>query len=372
MKLTQKRVRKMMAQRRRLSRNTIAQEDLGILQLDSRRNAALLPVMDALNAPASGVPQGLSELSRATESFDQLPVSESGQGFLVHASLNTTFKQKSNALLNNKVFKCATITRMHETMKRLYEAAEKLHGIAGQSAVANFLNESPQLLNNWERRGISKGGAFKAAQKIGCNVVWLISGIGRSTDTPNKWFDDGYVNGVYGSKDELEQPVETSDVLIEAEKVETKPGAHPESIRYSVDVSRFRRVFVIGMAQGGLPERVWTDGDYPVGATDKYAEIATRDPHAFLTPIVGHSMAPRYNAGEFALVEPATEPELEDDVLVRLASGETMLKRLLARRGGIRLGSYNDPDVITFQPEEISWMYYVAHPVPARKIKNRI
>ncbi len=109
-----------------------------------------------------------------------------------------------------------------------------------------------------------------------------------------------------------------------------------------------------------------------MGATDKYSEIATSDPHAFLVPIVGDSMVPRYNPGEFALVEPETEPELEDDVLVRLSSGETMLKRLLARRGGIRLGSYNTQDTQTYQPEEITWMYYVAHPVPARKIKSRM
>ena len=49
-----------------------------------------------------------------------------------------------------------------------------------------------------------------------------------------------------------------------------------------------------------------------------------------------------------------------------------MLKRLLARRGGIRLGSYNVQDVQTFQPNEIAWMYYVAHPVPARKIKTLV
>ena len=83
-------------------------------------------------------------------------------------------------------------------------------------------------------------------------------------------------------------------------------------------------------------------------------------------------MIPRFNPGEFALVEPGTEPELEDDVLVRLNTGETMIKRLLSRRQGIRLGSYNDSEVFTFEKEAITWMYYIAHPVPARKIKTRL
>lgn len=149
-------------------------------------------------------------------------------------------------------------------------------------------------------------------------------------------------------------------------------GPLPIPLTYPADTTKFRRVFVVGRAQGGLPDRIWTDGDYPVGVTDQYAELASPDPHAFLVPVVGLSMAPRYNPGEFGLVEPGTEPELEDDVLVRLATGETMIKRLLSRRQGIRLGSYNDAEVLTFSPEQISWMYYIAHPVPARKIKTRL
>ncbi len=82
-------------------------------------------------------------------------------------------------------------------------------------------------------------------------------------------------------------------------------------------------------------------------------------------------MIPRYNPGEFALVEPETEPEIEDDVLVRLSDGQTMLKRLLSRRGGWRFGSYNSPDVLFYEPNEVTWVYYVAHPVPRRKIKAR-
>lgn len=150
-------------------------------------------------------------------------------------------------------------------------------------------------------------------------------------------------------------------------------GHHPVLLKYPINTKNFRCVFVVGRAQGGLPERIWTDGGYPVGVTDEYAEIATADPHAFLSPVVGTSMAPRFNPGEFALVEPSTDPEIEDDVLVRLASGETMLKRLLSRRDGlIRLGSYSEHATYTYRPEEISWMYYVAHQVPARKIKIRM
>lgn len=138
----------------------------------------------------------------------------------------------------------------------------------------------------------------------------------------------------------------------------------------AIQAAGTRKVWVIGNGQGGLPDRIWEDGGYPTGASDKFAEVATDDQHAFVVCVRGDSMIPRYQPGEYALVEPSTEPEIEDDVLVRLSSGETMIKRLLSRRGGIRLGSYNSAEVMTYREEDITWIYYVSHPIPARKIKH--
>ena len=138
------------------------------------------------------------------------------------------------------------------------------------------------------------------------------------------------------------------------------------------NLRNLQQVPVIGTTQGGFPDRIWTDGDFPPGDSDSYAECSTADENAFLCRVVGDSMAPRYRPGEFCLVEPNTEAEIEDDVLVRLVTGETMLKRLLGLRGGLRLGSYNDSTVYTYEPGEVRWYYYVAHGVPARKIRHRI
>ena len=133
-----------------------------------------------------------------------------------------------------------------------------------------------------------------------------------------------------------------------------------------------RAVPVVGRCQGGFPARTWGDGDQPIGVTDEYAMVATIDDNAFVCQVVGPSMVARYMPGEYALIEPNTAPEIEDDVLVRLHTGETMLKRLLSRRGGVRLGSYADPEVFSYREDEITWMYYVAHPIPARRIQHRM
>lgn len=157
------------------------------------------------------------------------------------------------------------------------------------------------------------------------------------------------------------------------------PATHPLFVAEGwtdyqpVRPGKFNFVWVVGQGAGGnLPERMWTDGDYPVGATDEYAEVVSTDPHAFIVKVVGSSMIPKFTPGDYALVEPGTEPDIEDDVLVRLTNGQTMLKRLLSRRGHIRFGSYNEPSVLTFEKQEVVWMYYVAYPVPARKIKLRV
>lgn len=85
-------------------------------------------------------------------------------------------------MFNNSLFSLKTIGLMHQQAARLYEAAQTLKSIVGQSAVARFLNESPQTVKNWESRGISKVGAIKAQELIGCNATWLLTGVGRMSE----------------------------------------------------------------------------------------------------------------------------------------------------------------------------------------------
>lgn len=140
----------------------------------------------------------------------------------------------------------------------------------------------------------------------------------------------------------------------------------------SIRPGKIKEIAVVGRGNGGaMPHVIWSDGDYPVGATGETAEIASSDPQAFVIEVEGPSMIPKYTPGDFALVEPNTAPDLEDDVLVRLKTGETMIKRLVSRRGGVSLSSYNDSVVLFFKAEDVDWMYYVPYPVPRKKIKSR-
>lgn len=246
-----------------------------------------------------------------------------------------------------------TASGLSERVKVLFDESDvKPHAVAKAAGVTE------DTVSKWlsgEVQTISLDQAVGIQEAFGVNAVWLVMGKGAPRAAV---FEDPRPRPL---------PPKAAKPRKKAED-----STEPTPLTYQADVAKYRQIPVVGRAQGGLPDRIWTDGDYPVGATQQYAEVASADPQAFLTPVVGLSMIPRYNPGEFALVEPGTEPELEDDVLVRLNSGETMIKRLLSRRQGIRLGSYNDPEVFTFDPADVTWMYYVAHPVPARKIKTRL
>lgn len=60
---------------------------------------------------------------------------------------------------------------------------------------------------------------------------------------------------------------------------ELKAGKRPIELESNRDIAApvrayaGNRIWVIGNGQGGLPDRIWTDGDHPVGASDKYAEV---------------------------------------------------------------------------------------------------
>lgn len=227
--------------------------------------------------------------------------------------------------------------------------------------------------------------AFIRKQYCGGKAAELARRIERSDSYVNRLFYPPGKNGAKGIGPEIMQacteafdlprgfwemtPEEAAvEISGSSSTAETAPPpAMPEG-SIPVDPTKSHRIWVVGKGAGGLSERIWTDGDHPVGATDQYGLVASTDPHAFLVEVSEESMIPKYTPGDFALVEPGTVPELEDDVLVRLTSGMTMIKRLLSQRGAYRLGSYNSTAVLHYRFEDVDWVYYIAHPVPRRKI----
>lgn len=89
------------------------------------------------------------------------------------------FNRNANMACNNILFnalKIASMAKAHSSMQRLYEVAREKK-VVGQSAVARALNVSPQVVKNWESRGVSEKGARLAHQAFGCDPSWLLETI---------------------------------------------------------------------------------------------------------------------------------------------------------------------------------------------------
>lgn len=60
---------------------------------------------------------------------------------------------------------------MHSSLQRLLELTGK-----NQEELARAMDESPQTITNWKKRGVSKSGAIKASALFNVSTSWVLSG----------------------------------------------------------------------------------------------------------------------------------------------------------------------------------------------------
>lgn len=66
----------------------------------------------------------------------------------------------------------------HPSVLRLLEAS----GMS-QEETAKAIDEFPQTITNWKKRGVSKAGALKAAAKFGVAANWILTGEGKKEES---------------------------------------------------------------------------------------------------------------------------------------------------------------------------------------------
>lgn len=248
------------------------------------------------------------------------------------------FKQKSNAAFNNDLFNDQKIGDMHETMKRLYLAANELHALEGQSAVARKMNLSPQRLNNWEARGMSKNGMLIAEQTIGCSALWIETGAGNMRAA-------GAISPSSNTQ------------------YESKPGQ--SNAEDGPEIGRLIRIPVVGMAQLG-DNGYLAELETPTGFGDGHIPFPAKSSSAYALRCRGDSMKPRIKNGEFVIVDPGLTPAPGDEVLVKSKDGRVMVKELLYIRDGMaHLLSVNESHgKLSMAMEEIEFIHGVAGIMP--------
>lgn len=70
---------------------------------------------------------------------------------------------------------------MNEIFERLTQAAAKLD-LHGNSNIARFLNESPQVVTNWSKRGVPARKIIEIAPLLGVSPEWLQTGKGEKSN----------------------------------------------------------------------------------------------------------------------------------------------------------------------------------------------
>lgn len=193
---------------------------------------------------------------------------------------------------------------MHPSMQRLYQACAAIGSITHPrpSDIALFAKSSPQAINNWAKRGISREGALNIEKLRGVRAAWLMDGVGEMR----------------------------------------APNVEP-----AMDMSGKKYPLVSFVQAGGWTEIC--DNFQPGDADEWYPSAKNLGPHGYMLRVRGKSMyAPgqkySFDEGMLLHVNPSMEPVPGQFVIVRRnGSQEATFKRYILIDGQPYLEAIN-PD----------------------------
>lgn len=88
-----------------------------------------------------------------------------------------------NAACINGPFSWPTLSGVHPSFQRLLTFVQMQTAASSQPVLidadlARAMNESQQVIGNWQSRGVSAAGALNAQRLFGCSATWLLDGSG--------------------------------------------------------------------------------------------------------------------------------------------------------------------------------------------------
>lgn len=126
-----------------------------------------------------------------------------------------------------------------------------------------------------------------------------------------------------------------------------------------------RKVNIVGTAQLG-PDGYWESVD---AGTDGWVETWTRDPDAYALRLKGDSMSPAIRSGWISVCEPNHRLVPEEYVMIKLKTGQSMVKELLFDRcDEVVLMSVNGNARTTIAWADIEKAHYVGAILPPSKV----
>lgn len=202
----------------------------------------------------------------------------------------------------------------HPTMARVFEATKKK-----PAELADEIGTSPQNINNWCNRGISKAGAVTISQRYNIDLSWLLTGDGemRSTKDDAAAFVASLPSGIYQEDSEawrLENQVMVSFYDVRFCCGDGAGSYEFEALKKTLpfDQSFFKR-------RGLVP--------------DNFKMIYA----------LGDSMSPYIHEGDAVGIDVADIEIKDGQVYALFLDGDRMIKRIFKEAGGVlRLSSDNN------------------------------
>lgn len=136
---------------------------------------------------------------------------------------------------------------MHITMQRLYTATQELYQTNTQTGIAHLLNISPQVVKNWENRGISNQGILNIQDKLNLSSNWIKTGKGEmlveknSTNTVtninnvNSFIHENYGEVIASSSENSNKSKNTYIEVLDLHKAVEKQQTHSFLIKVPDD-----------------------------------------------------------------------------------------------------------------------------------------
>lgn len=247
-------------------------------------------------------------------------------------------------------------SRMEKTNIPWPVIEQKLAGLNKNPAwLAHQLRTGTNTVSNWKKRGGAPlDRARDMAAVLQCSADELLN--------------------PQSLQEHLSVPAEKSKKIQKSGMIVGMPSSPGRNIRTLIEsnvgerlkLKDGRAVAVVGEVQGG-PDGYISIDDYPPGHGNAVIPCAwSQDPGAYGLRVRGDSMRPRIKSGEYIVVEPNSEAQPGDDVVVKFLDGSAVVKELLwIRDGDLRLGSINNEvQPITRSLTDIAYIHRVAAIMP--------
>lgn len=206
-------------------------------------------------------------------------------------------------------------------------AIERILEVTGKTPVeiAKAINASPQSVNNWHKRGISKKGQQDIAKAFNLSLDWISTGQGAVYTTP----------------------YEISNARPSTKSITIWQDGDPLPDDM-VSIDFYPEVYG-SMGNGWLNEEPTTKSKlWFREETLRECNVNARSTKAFVA--AGDSMAPEINDGQTIAIDTSATHIYDGEIYAFLKNGELKIKYLFRRGDGFRAVSRN-PDKVRFPDE---------------------